>query len=149
MAENMQSNFFYWIHYPSTEPHDCWWENDIECISRSRQTVEMAWKQKEEEYEEELSKRDNRIDEFKSDVAITGDKVWIIFSYDAEDPDWACIKFIGNSIEECMAWWAENWTDYIDHDPEEGEEAPEWDTRFGYRWGHRGYGLRIEEKKIA
>ncbi len=146
MANNAKEPLFYWIHYPSTEPHDCWWENDIECISRSRAAVEAAWKKREEEYEEEISKRDNRIDEYACEVAITGDKVWIIYSYDAEDPDWARIKFVGNSWEECMTWWSENWEDYIDYNPEEGEEPPEFENK---RFGSRMYGLLIKEMELA
>lgn len=137
--------FFYLIHYPSTEPHGCWWENDIEHISRTRKNVEDAWKQCEEEYEEEVSTRDNRIDKFESDIAITGHKVRIIFSYDAEDPDFACIEFLGNTREECLKWWSENWTDFIDYVPEEDETVPE----FVERWGSEMNGLLMKEMKIA
>lgn len=137
--------FFYWIHYPSTEPHGCWWENDIEHISRTRKNVEDAWKQCEEEYEEEVSTRDNRIDKFESDIAITGHKVRIIFSYDAEDPDFACIEFLGNTREECLKWWSKNWTDFIDYVPEEDETVPE----FVERWGSEMNGLLMKEMKIA
>lgn len=143
--EGTKDSFFYWIHYPSTESHDCWWENDIECISRDRKNVEDAWNKEKIEYEEELSKRDNRIDMFESEMVITGSRVWIIFSYDAEDPDWAEIKFLGNTREECLEWWSENWTDYIDYDPEEDEAAPE----FNERWGDRMSGLLMKEMKIS
>ncbi|MDE5830886.1 MAG: hypothetical protein K2H53_04430, partial [Clostridia bacterium] len=142
--KNAKNIFFYWIHYPSTEPHDCWWENDIKCISRKRKNVEDAWKKEEIELGEELSKEDNRIDTFESEIVITGYKVWIIFSYDAEDPNWAKIKFLGNTQEECLKWWIENWTDYIDYEPEE-DDAPE----FNERWGDRMYGLLMKEMEIA
>ena len=137
--------FFYWIHYPSTEPYDCWWENDIECISRERKNVENAWKKEEAEYEEELSKDDNRIDMFESEIMITSSKVWIVFSYDAEDPDWAEIKFLGNTRKECLKWWSKNWTDYIEYDYEEGEEAPE----FNECYGDNMYGLLMKEMEIT
>lgn len=143
--KNSKDIFFYWIHYPSNEPHDCCWENDIKCISRNRENVENEWKKKEDEYEEELSKSDNRIDIFESELMITGSKVWIIFSYDAEDPDWAKIKFLGNTREECLEWWGKNWTDYIEYEPEEEEEAPE----FNKRYGDNRYGLLMKEMKIA
>lgn len=143
--------FFYWIHYPSTEPQDCWWETDIECISRNRKNVEDAWKKEENEYEEEISKRDNRIDMFESELTITSSKVWIIFSYDAEDPDWAKIKFLGNTREECLEWWSKNWTDYIEYDPEEDEEDEEDEEapEFHGRYGSAKYGLIIKEIEIA
>lgn len=143
--KNSKDIFFYWIHYPSTEPYDCWWENDIKYISRNWKNVEDAWKKNEDEYEEELSKRDNRIDSFESKLMITGSKVWIVFSYDAEDPNWSAIKFLGNTREECLEWWSKNWTDYIDYVPEEDEEAPE----FNERYGDRIYGLLMKEIEIA
>lgn len=137
--------FFYWIHYPSTEPHDCWWENDIEHISRTRKNVEDAWKRQEMEDEEELSVRDNRIDEFKSDIAITGPKVWIIFNYDAEDPDWARICFLGNSREDCLKWLSENAEDFGIYDLNKYL----LDSKKSRSWGTRGYGLVMKEMEIA
>ena len=137
--------FFYWIHYPSTEPYDCWWDNDIECISRNRGNVENAWKKAEDEYEGEISKKDNRIDKFESKLMITGSKVWIIFSYDAEDPNWSEIKFLGNTREECIEWWNKNWTDFIEYIPEKDEEVPE----FNERYGNHTHGLLMKEMKIA
>ena len=142
--KDSKDTFFYWISYPSTEPFDCWWENDIECISRDRKKIKKAWKKYEDKYGEELSKQDNRIDKFESKIAITGTKVWIIFSYDAEDPDFAEIKFLGNTREECLKWWSENWKDYIAYDFEECEEAPE----FNDRYGDHSSGLRMKEMEI-
>ena len=123
--------FFYWIHYPSTEPYDCWQENDIKCISRNRESVENEWKKEEKNIEKELSKKDNRIDIFKSELMITSSNVWIIFSYDAENPNFAEIEFLGNTREECLEWWSGNWTDYIEYDPEDDEDAPEFNERYG------------------
>ena len=142
--KNSKDVFFYWIHYPSSEPFDCCWENDIECISRKRSNVRTAWKKEEEEFGEKLSKDDNRIDKFESEKPITGSKVWIIFSYDAEDPNWAEIIFLGNTREECLEWWNENWADYVD-DPEEYEEVPEFNDRFGDNM----YGLLMKEMEIV
>ena len=134
--KDLKDIFFYSIHYPSTEPHDCWWETDIDCISRERNKVEAAWR------EEELSEQNNRIDKFESETKITGYKVWIIYSYDADAPDWAEIKFLGNTREECLEWWNENWTDY--YDPEDGEEAP----KFNGRCGDKSYGFLMKEMEI-
>ena len=142
--KDLKDIFFYWIHYPSTEPHDCWWENDIECISRNRKNVEDAWKKEADEHEEELFEKDNRIDKFESELIITGSKVWIIFSYSKEDPDWAEIKFLGNTREECLEWWSKNWIDYIDYVPEEDEEAPE----FNEGYGDCMYNLLMKEMEI-
>ena len=138
--KNLKDIFFYWIHYP-IEPYDCWWGNDIKCISRDRNKVDAAWKNEGEE----LSEQSNRIDKFESEIMITSSKVWIIFSYDAEDPDWAEIKFLGNTREECLEWWGENWTDYSSYNPEEGEEAPEFDERYG----DRNHGLLMKEMEIV
>lgn len=141
--KNTMDIFFYWIHYPSTEPYDCWWENDIKCISRKLENVENAWKEEEINLGEKLSEKDNRTDVFESEIVITGSNVWIIFNYDAEDPDWAKILFIGNTHKECIEWWSANWTDFINYVPEE-EEAPE----FNERWGDKTYGLLMKEMEI-
>lgn len=82
---------------------------------------------------------------FESELMITSSNVWIIFSYDAEDPDWAKIKFLGNTRGECLEWWSKNQTDYIEYDPEEDEEVPE----FYGRYGSAKYGLIIKEMEIS
>lgn len=137
--------FFYWIHYPSAEPQDCWWETDIMCISKTRQIVEDAWRKNEADFEQELSEEDNRIDEFKCNIDITSDTVWIILNYDAEDPNCAYIQFIGNTREECLLWWRENRTDSLDLSIDEGEMELKYEEHLGDRIS----GLLLKKMKIA
>ena len=90
-----------------------------------------------------------------------GSKVYVVFSFDKEDPDWAEIAFIGNSREECLRWWNLNWRDYTDKDEDDSWDI-NWDNDAGNgaekpipefvdnRWiaDSTVYGLTIKEMEL-
>ena len=130
---NLKDVFFYWIHFPSSELHDCCWVTDVEFISRDKGKVKNALKDAEIE-----STQDNEIKRFESDVKITGSKVWVLFSYDAEDPCYARIQSIGNTREECL-----------EESYKEFPEEEEWSEKETHRKLNEYFGLKIKEMEIS
>ena len=162
------AKLYYLIHYPTDEPWDAWWETNIKNISPNEKTVRDMWdenvalKAEEEEISLDEATKDystrNRIDIFDTDVTITGDSVWVVFDYSCfKDVDKSRIAYVGNTLEECLAWWDENWNIYLYGD-DSSSQAPKFDTTTmphdgliyaSYPQYRSSYGIRIEKVKLS
>lgn len=107
------NTFFYETAYPSKYCENARYETDILRISRKQLITEK------------LDDGSNKkIKTFKSEIPITADKVWVVFYYDSEDPSWASIEFVGNTLEEFNAWWKNYYLKIFGDELEDGEEIP-------------------------
>lgn len=89
--------------------------------------------------------------EFETDTDVDSGPFWIVFYNNGVFDDLSNLKFVGQSYEECLDWWNENWEEYAHgYCPEEGEEgqAPELEpsrSENAYTWSDGYSSIRIEE----
>ena len=137
--ENDVITLYYVITFPERRfDFEAKYMTDVKCISRSKEIAES-------EYKNHDPCGATLLEINSADVK---DTMWIVFSYNVEDPSWCySIKFIGGTREECLTWWKENWIDYIDYndyDPEE-DDVPEFENGFDNTMS----GLIMKEMKIS